>query len=67
MIRYSTEPNNQLFVKGCGFLSFAKNMSRNTGEKLSGTYSQKRLNHAKQPAKDAFKSALKKAIQKKVI
>ena len=39
MIRYSTEPNNQLFVKGYGFLSFSKNMSRNTGKNLSGKYS----------------------------
>ena len=40
-----------MFVKGYGFLSFTKNMYRNTSKKisksLSGKYSQKRLDHAK--------------------
>ena len=31
MICYLIEPKNQVFVKGYGFLSFAKNMSRNIG------------------------------------
>ena len=37
-----------------------KNISRN----LSGKYSQKLLDHAKQSATDAFKTASKRAIQK---
>ena len=28
MTHYSTEPRDQIFVKGYGFLSFAKNMSK---------------------------------------
>ena len=28
MTHYSAEPNDQIFVKGFGFLSFAKNMSK---------------------------------------
>ena len=31
MICYLIEPKNRVFVKGYGFLSFAKNMSRNIG------------------------------------
>ena len=34
--RYSVEPRDRIYVKGYGFLSFAKNMGKN----LSGTYSQ---------------------------
>ena len=37
------EPKDQIFVKGYGFLSFAKNMSKNIGKnaskKKSGIYS----------------------------
>ena len=40
-----------VFVKGYGFLSFAKSMSKNIAkdisQNLSGKYSQKLLNHAK--------------------
>ena len=40
-----------MFVKGCGFLTFTKNMYKNTSKNisksLSGKYSQKRLDHAK--------------------
>ena len=28
-----TQPRDQIFVKGYGFLSFAKNMGRNIGKK----------------------------------
>ena len=45
MMRYS------VFVKGYGFLSFAKNMvkilSKNISKNLSGKYSKKLLDHAK--------------------
>ena len=30
-----TEPRDQIFVKGYGFLSFAKNMSKNIGRNVS--------------------------------
>ena len=69
MTRYSVQTRDQLFVKGHGFLSFAKNMTKNIGKNisknLSGKYSQKRLDHAKQSAIDAFKTASKRAVQKK--
>ena len=32
---YSVEPRNKIFVKGYGFLCFVKNMSKNTGSKIS--------------------------------
>ena len=54
--------------KGYGFLSFAKNIGKNVGKNISnnlnGKYSQKLLDHAKQSAIDAFKTASKKGIQK---
>ena len=34
MMRYSVQPRNQIFVKGCGFLSFARNMSKNIGKNI---------------------------------
>ena len=54
-------------VKGYGFLSFDKNMSKNIGKdlskNLSGIYSQKLPGHTKQSATDALKKASKKVIQ----
>ena len=47
-------------------MSFAKNMGKNTGKNisknLSNKYSQKRLDHEKRFAANAFKTALKRAI-----
>ena len=61
MMRYSVQPQYQIFVKSYGFLSFAKNIGKNTGKnisyKLSGIYSQKLLHHAKQSAIDALKTS----------
>ena len=34
-MRYSVQPRDRIFVKGYGFLSFAKNMSKNIGKKIS--------------------------------
>ena len=56
MTQYSVQPRDWIFVKGYGFLSFAKNLGRN----LSSKYSQKLLDHAA----DAFETASKTAIQK---
>ena len=61
MMRCSVEPRGRIFVKGYGFLSFAKNMRRNIGKNisklLSGKWSpgmlamrQKLLDYAKQLA-----------------
>ena len=61
MACYSVQPRNRIFVKGYGFLSFAKNMGRNIGKNisnnLSSKYNQKLLDHAKQSATDARKTA----------
>ena len=59
-MRYSIEPKNRRYVKGCGFLSFAKNM----GENLSNKYGQKLFDTAKKSTTDAIKTASKRAIQK---
>ena len=37
MMRYSVQPRNRIFVKGYGFLSFAKNMGKNIGKNTSKT------------------------------
>ena len=34
-IRYSTEPRHQIFIKGFGFLSLAKNISKTVSKNLS--------------------------------
>ena len=51
MMRYSTEPRDQIFIKDYGFLSFAKNISKKIGgsisKNLSSKYSQKMLDHLK--------------------
>ena len=66
-MRYSVQPRDRIFVKGYGFLHFAKNMGKNIGknisENLSTKYSEKLLDHAKQSATDAFKTDSKRVIQ----
>ena len=63
MMLYAIELRDQIFVKGYGFFSFAKNMDRNLGKSmsknLSGKYSQKLLDHAKKSTIDAIKIASK--------
>ena len=36
-MRYSTEPGNRIYVKGYGFMSFARSMSNKYGNKLVDT------------------------------
>ena len=68
MTTYSVQSRDRIFVKGYGFLSFAKNMGKNIGNKISkklrGKYSQKLLDHAKKSATDAIKTSSKRVIQK---
>ena len=59
-MRYSIEPKDRIYMKGYGFLSFAKNMRKN----LSNKYGQKLLDSAKKPTADAIKTASKRAMQK---
>ena len=49
-----------MYVKGYGFLSFAKNM----GKSLSNKYGQILLESAKKSTTDTIKTASKRAIQK---
>ena len=50
MMLYSVQPTDQIFVKGYGFLSFAKNIVKIIGKdiskNLSGKYSQESFYHA---------------------
>ena len=68
MMRYSVQARDRIFVKGYGFLSYAKNMGKNIGENirksLRGWYSQKILNDAKESATDVLKTTSKRMIQK---
>ena len=52
-MRYSIEPRDRIYVKGYGFLSFAKNM----GKSLSNKYGQKLFNSAKKSTRDSIKTA----------
>ena len=55
-MRYSIEPRNRIYVKGYGFMPFARSMSNKYGKKL--------VDAAKTSATDAIKTASKGAIQK---
>ena len=63
MTLHSVQPWDRIFVKGFGFLSFPKNISRNIGKKrsknLSVKFGQTLFDHAKQTATDAFKTVSK--------
>ena len=59
-MRYSIEPKDRIYVKGYGFLFFAKNMGKN----VSNKYCQKLLDSAKKSATDAIKITSKRAMQK---
>ena len=59
-MRYSIQQRDNIYVKGYGFLSFAKNI----GKSLSNKYGQKLLGSTKNCTTDAIKTASKKAIQK---
>ena len=59
-MRYSIEPKDQIYIKGYGVLSFAKNIGKN----LSNKYGQKIFGSAKKSTTDAIKTASKRAIQK---
>ena len=56
MMRYSTEPRFRKYVKGYGFLSFAKKFGNKYGKKLMDT--------ATKTGMDAAKIASKRVVQK---
>ena len=55
-MRHSIEPSDRVYVKGYGFMSFARSMSNKYGKKLVDT--------AKKSATNAIKTTSKRAIQK---
>ena len=57
-MRYLIKPKDGIYVKGYGFVSFAKNM----GKSLSNKYSQNCFDNAKKSTTDAIKTATKRAI-----
>ena len=56
-MRYSIEPRDRLYVKGYGFMSFARSMSNKYGKKSI-------VMQLKKSATDAIKTASKRGIQK---
>ena len=61
-MRYSIKPKDRIYVKGYGFLSFAKTMGKN----LSNKYGQKLFDRAKKSTTDVIRTASKRGIQKTV-
>ena len=70
MTQYSIKPKDQIFVRGYGFLFFAKHIGKtlvtNICKNLSIKYSQNLIDHAKQSTADSVKTASKQPIQKAV-
>ena len=66
-MRYSIEPRERRYVKGYGFLSFARNLGTHAikvAKNLNNKYGQKLAESAKKSATDALKFTGKRAIQK---
>ena len=66
-MRYSIEPRERRYVKGYGFLSFARNLGTHSikvAKNLNNKYSQKLADSAKKSAIDAFKIVSRRAFQK---
>ena len=72
-MRYSIEARDRIYVKGYGFLSFAKNIGKiatKVAKNVSNEYSPKPLDNAKKSTKDAIKTASKKqfkTLQKQLV
>ena len=54
-MKYSTEPRIREYVKGYGFLSFAKNFGNEYGKKLMDTATKTGLDAAKPLLKELYK------------
>ena len=66
-MRYSIKPKNEIYVKGYGFSSFAKNMGTHAtkvAKNVSNKYSQKLFDSTKKSTTDAIKTASMREIQK---
>ena len=65
-MRYSIESRERRYVKGCGFLSFARNLGTHAtkvAKNLYNKYGQKLAHSANKSAADALKIAGERAIQ----
>ena len=65
-MHYSIEHRERRYVKGYGFLSFARNIgtyATKVAKNLHNKYDQKLVDTAKKSATNAFKIASKRAIQ----
>ena len=66
-MRYSIEPTERRYVKGYGFLSFARNLGTHAtkvAKYLNNKYGQKLADSAKKSATNGLKVAGKREIQK---
>ena len=58
-MRYSIEPRERRYVKGYGFLSFARNLNNKYGQNLLILLKNLQQMHLKLVAKELFKEQLK--------
>ena len=58
-MRYSIEPRDRIFEENFWIFSFAGNIWKKIRENVSGKYSQKRLDHAKQCATHVLNTSKK--------
>ena len=66
-MRYSIQPRETKYVKGYGFLSFARSMGTHAtkvAKNLNNTYGQKLVDTAKKSATDPLKIASKEQFKK---
>ena len=63
-MRYSLQPTYKRYVKGYGFLSFARKFGDKYGKKIMNTATKTRINAAKKQGTDFAKTAGKKIVQK---
>ena len=66
MTRCSIELGDWIFMKGYGYLFFAKNISLLLIKNLSGNYSQRSFDHGNESARDVIKTLSKEVIQETV-
>ena len=59
-MRYSTEPKYRKYVKGYGFLSFARKFGDKYGKKLMDTATKTEINPAKSTSKGVVHLKLQK-------
>ena len=58
-MRYSIKPRDRIYVKGYGFLSFAKSLSNKYGKKLFDNTKKSTLDAIKRLQKERFKKPQK--------